>query len=185
VSRTRHTRTPKARRAPRTGKIAVPYDTAMKLFLVLKERLQNAIGRIFPIIFAGSLRRKAAKVGDLDVLLVGAPLSGWRALEHLRGLTLDAYGPVKASGWFHSHGKRIRVDLRNVALDSVGAALEYFTGPVGHNLGMRRKAKNAGYRLNEYGLFRVSDGVKVAGDTEQSIYDALHRPWKPPELRGK
>jgi DNA polymerase (family 10) len=38
-------------------------------------------------------------------------------------------------------------------------------------------------KLNEYGLFRVSDDVKVAGDTESSIYEALGLPFVPPELR--
>ncbi len=43
--------------------------------------------------------------------------------------------------------------------------------------------KNDALRLNEYGLFRVADEVKVAGDTESGIYEALGLPFVPPELR--
>jgi DNA polymerase (family 10) len=38
-------------------------------------------------------------------------------------------------------------------------------------------------RLNEYGLYRASDELRVAGDTEESIYAALDLAWVPPELR--
>jgi DNA polymerase (family 10) len=40
-----------------------------------------------------------------------------------------------------------------------------------------------GFKLNEYGLFRVADDVKVAGEDEDGIYQALGLDWVPPELR--
>jgi len=185
VSRTRHARTPKTKRAPRTGKVAIPYKTALTLSQYLGKAINAAAGSQLRMFVAGSLRRKKAMVGDVDLVLVDPADAAWAALATVRGLTLDAYGPMKASGWFKSHGKRIRVDLRRTTADSLGAALEYFTGPAGHNLGMRMKARKAGYKLNEYGLFRLSDGAKAAGATEASIYDVLKHAWKPPEERGR
>src|SRR6202041_698076 len=38
-------------------------------------------------------------------------------------------------------------------------------------------------KLSEYGLFRVEDDAKVAGETEEGGYEALGLPWIPPELR--
>ena len=38
-------------------------------------------------------------------------------------------------------------------------------------------------KLNEYGLYRLSDNVAVAGESEESIYDALGLAFVPPELR--
>lgn len=182
MSRTRHARP--AKRAPRVGKVAVPYKQAIGLHtcLVLDLIAAGVKGRH---VMAGSLRRKKTTIGDIDLLIVDPTDAAWAALAHVNGLTLDAYGPLKASGWYRSHRKQIRVDLRRTTADSLGAALEYFTGPAGHNLGMRMKAKKAGYKLNEYGLFRVSDGAKVAGATEESIYEVLKHPWKPPEERGR
>jgi DNA polymerase (family 10) len=37
--------------------------------------------------------------------------------------------------------------------------------------------------LNEYGVFRVDDGTRVAGATEEDVYRALGLRWIPPEQR--
>jgi DNA polymerase (family 10) len=76
-----------------------------------------------------------------------------------------------------------QADLRLVAADSRGAALQYFTGSKAHNIALRDRAIGQGYKLNEYGLFRVADDVKVAGAREEDIYAALGLDWVPPELR--
>ena len=48
---------------------------------------------------------------------------------------------------------------------------------------MRDRAIGLGFKLNEYGLFRVEGDQKVAGETEEGVYEALGLPWVPPELR--
>jgi DNA polymerase (family 10) len=130
------------------------------------------------IVVAGSLRRKEKRVGDLDVLVLSSPV--WESLTSIIGLDITSYGDRKAQGEWQG----MNVDFRFVQPEEFGAALDYFTGPRGHNIGMRRKAKEQGYKLNEYGLFDDEDN-RVAGETEQSIYTALGHPWKPPEQRGK
>jgi DNA polymerase (family 10) len=77
----------------------------------------------------------------------------------------------------------IQVDLRVVEEDSFGAALQYFTGSKAHNIKLREMASRRGWKVNEYGLFRESDGRKLAGKDEEGIYKALGLPWIPPELR--
>lgn len=134
-------------------------------------------------VLAGSIRRRASQVGDIDVLLVDLPDAQWAMLEHVDDFKLIEYGPKRARGTFRSHGKRVQLDIRRVGQSHLGAALEYFTGPKGHNLGMRSKAKKKGMKLNEYGLWK---GTKlIAAATEKDIYDALGHPWKPPHARGK
>jgi DNA polymerase (family 10) len=76
-----------------------------------------------------------------------------------------------------------QADLRLVAADSLGAAQQYFTGSKAHNIALRDRAIQRGLKLNEYGLFRVDDDVKIAGATEQEIYEALGLEFIPPELR--
>jgi DNA polymerase (family 10) len=44
-------------------------------------------------------------------------------------------------------------------------------------------ASRRGWKINEYGLFRESDGKRIAGREEEEIYSALGLPWIPPELR--
>jgi DNA polymerase (family 10) len=77
----------------------------------------------------------------------------------------------------------LQADLRLVAADSRGAALQYFTGSKAHNIALRDRAAASGLKLNEYGLYQVDTGARVAGETEASIYAALGLDEVPPELR--
>ena len=77
----------------------------------------------------------------------------------------------------------IQVDVRMLAPESYGAAMQYFTGSKAHNVALRDRAKRMGYKLSEYGLFRISDDRKVAGRTEEEVYQALDLSYIEPELR--
>jgi len=70
-----------------------------------------------------------------------------------------------------------------LAPESYGAAMQYFTGSKAHNVALRDRAKRMGYKLSEYGLYRISDGRKVAGRTEEEVYQALELSYIEPELR--
>src|SRR3974390_2658987 len=61
--------------------------------------------------------------------------------------------------------------------------MQYFTGSKDHNVAIRMRAVKMGLKLNEYGLFRVEDESRVAGENEEGIYQSLGLPWIPPELR--
>ena len=67
--------------------------------------------------------------------------------------------------------------------ESLGAALQYFTGSKAHNIVLRDRAIQRGLKLNEYGLYRVDDNTRVAGEDEDGIYAALGLALVPPELR--
>jgi DNA polymerase (family 10) len=75
------------------------------------------------------------------------------------------------------------VDVRALAKESYGAALQYFTGSKDHNIALRARCLKLGYTLNEYGLFRLDDNTRVAGESEEGIYRKLGLAWIPPELR--
>ena len=129
---------------------------------------------------AGSYRRGRDTIGDLDLLVSSrSPAAVVRALrryEDLRELT--AAGTTKASGVLRNG---LQVDVRIVPARSFGTALHYFTGSRDHNIHVRRRAQERGYKLNEYGLFRGR--VRVAGATEEELFAALELPWIAPELR--
>ncbi len=140
----------------------------------------------------GSFRRRRPTVGDIDVLATASdPEAGMDALCDQEDVTeVLSRGPTKSSV-IVSGG--LRVDLRIVADEEYGAGLVYFTGSKEHNIALRRRAIDRGLKLNEYGLFDVSDvaepddgqrvGELVAAETEQAVYDALELAWIPPELR--
>ena len=75
-----------------------------------------------------------------------------------------------------------QADLRIVTPDQRGAALQYFTGSKAHNIALRDRALERGWKLNEYGLFDADDR-SIAGATEESIYRALELDFIEPELR--
>lgn len=130
--------------------------------------------------FAGSYRRGKDTVGDLDILVVAADPSA--VMEHFAAFpgvaNVLARGDTKMSVRLQS---KLQVDLRVVAEESFGAAIQYFTGSKAHNVVLRGMAKAQGLKVNEYGVFRGEK--RVAGRTEEEVYAAVDLPWIPPELR--
>jgi DNA polymerase (family 10) len=135
---------------------------------------------------AGSWRRGRETVGDLD-LVVASP-SAAAVMDHLErwpGLTAVLQrGDTKSS----IRGPReIQIDLRVVAEESFGAALQYFTGSKEHNVKLRSRARTLGLTINEYGVQPLAadpaDRRTIAGRNEAAVYEAVGLPWIPPELR--
>jgi DNA polymerase (family 10) len=129
----------------------------------------------------GSVRRGCDTCGDIDILAVGGDTSlmdvflGYPRVERVLGHG-DTKSSVRLQGGYQA-------DLRLVPSENRGAAMQYFTGSRAHNIIIRDRAVQRGLKLNEYGLFRVDDDRRVAGETEEGIYDALGMAWIEPELR--
>jgi DNA polymerase (family 10) len=161
-----------------TGRRLMPEasDTAAALVSALREHAPDA--EIAPV---GSLRRGCDTCGDLDILAAGAPPDIMKAFTDYKLVErVLAHGETKSSvllwGGFQA-------DLRVVPRDSLGAALQYFTGSKAHNIALRDRAIGRKLKLNEYGLFTLEDNTKLAGDEEEALYEALGLAYIPPELR--
>ncbi len=129
---------------------------------------------------AGSYRRGRETVGDLDLLVDSddAEAVMARLAEYPDVADVLARGGTKMSVRLK---RGLQVDLRVVPEESFGAALQYFTGSKAHNVEVRGRAKDLGLKVNEYGVYRGEE--RIAGRTEQEVYEALGLPWFPPELR--
>ena len=133
------------------------------------------------ISLVGSLRRGCETTGDLDIVAGGAPPSvidaftGYDQVERVL-----AHGATKSSVLLRGG---FQADLRLVARESLGAARQYFTGSKAHNIALRDRALQRGFKLNEYGLYRLEDDAAVAGADEEGIYRALGLAPIPAELR--
>ncbi|WP_436923687.1 DNA polymerase/3'-5' exonuclease PolX [Halosimplex amylolyticum] len=140
---------------------------------------------------AGSLRRWKETIGDVDVLVgsreaetVVDAFTDWSEADAV----IEA-GDQKAS----VRSGEVRVDLRVVDPAEFGSALQYFTGSKDHNVKLRNVAIERDLKMNEYGVFDVSGvedpdadqraGERIAGETEEGMYEALDMPWMPPEIR--
>lgn len=134
---------------------------------------------------AGSARRRKETIGDLDILATSekpAEVARWFAQQG--GLAyVELAGDTKVSGRTEAG---LQVDLRVVEPHCYGAALQYFTGSMQHNVRLRERAQKQGLTISEYGVFegeRDAKGKQIAGETEESVYAAVGLPWIPPELR--
>ena len=129
---------------------------------------------------AGSLRRMKETVGDLDILATGR--RGGEIIEKFTRLPTvkeiltagETKGSVVVEGG-------TQIDLRVVPEGSYGAALQYLTGSKPHNVKLRGMARDRGLKISEYGVFRGKK--RIAGRTEDDVYQSLELPWIPPELR--
>ncbi|HZY69930.1 MAG TPA: helix-hairpin-helix domain-containing protein [Thermoplasmata archaeon] len=129
---------------------------------------------------AGSLRRRRETIGDLDILTTSdrpeEVLSAFGALPDVQKVVLR--GTTKETVRLASG---TQVDLRVVAPEEFGAALQYFTGSKDHNVHLRTLARDKGLKVNEYGVYRGEE--RIASRTEEEVYAALGFRWMPPEIR--
>ena len=158
------------------GRHLLSDTTAIAAELTAYLRDQAPAAEFTPV---GSLRRGCETCGDIDILAIVDPalapggvegslmeqFVAFPRIERVLGQG-DTKSSVRIVGGYQA-------DLRLVPADSRGAAMQYFTGSKAHNVALRDRAIQHGFKLNEYGLFRVDDDSRVAGDTEEGIYEAL------------
>jgi DNA polymerase (family 10) len=144
--------------------------------------LQRA-GVVGTVMAGGSLRRMKETVGDVDILAVTSDPE--RAMKAFVGMPevreIVAAGEKKSVVLYRHDSRHVQVDLRLFGADSWGAALQYNTGSLDHNVRLRTMAERSGLKLNEYGVYRGDE--RIAGASEEDVYAALGLPWIPPEIR--
>jgi DNA polymerase (family 10) len=144
-----------------TGRVTI--DVAMGVAGSFLERLRTIPG-VQRADHAGSLRRMAETIGDVD-LLVASETSGpimdafttHQDVDQILGRGDTKSSVVTRSG--------LQVDLRVIRKEAWGAAMIYFTGSKPHNVRIREMAVRKGLKLNEYGLFEVETDALIAAET--------------------
>jgi DNA polymerase (family 10) len=153
--------------------VAAQYADALQAFL-------SSVPGVSQVTVAGSFRRMRETVGDIDILVSATEQSPviQRFIAHDEVAKVLSEGPTRASVRLKGG---MQVDLRMLAKESCGAALQYFTGSKAHNIAVRRIAQQQGLKINEYGVFRGEK--RIAGETEESVYRSIGLHYIPPELR--
>lgn len=143
----------------------------------------------------GSYRRRLETVGDIDVLVISDDPGAVMKLftEYAEVAKVQMAGDTRGRITLRSG---LEVDLRTLPPKSYGAALVYFTGSKDHNIKLRQRGLDYGFRISEYGVFEEVDGDRdedeerdpwagkwVAGKEEKDVYAAVELPWIEPELR--
>lgn len=165
----------------KTKEDRVAIDVALAAAESMLEALRES-GTVTEAAYCGSLRRGKETIGDLDLLATGSdPEAVMEVFTTLPDVSAVAARGITKSSVITRKG--LQVDLRVVAPDEFGAALQYFTGSKEHNVRVREIAVKQGLKLSEYGVFRVADNVKVAGATEDQVYAALGLQTPVPAMR--
>ncbi len=154
---------------------------ALPLAEGITEKLKNN-SPVNRILICGSIRRMKETIGDIDILVTSDKpekvMDAFVKLPEVKEILVR--GDTKTSILTFED---LQVDLRVVEPESFGAAIQYFTGSRQHNIHLRELAIKKGLKINEYGVFDLNTNRKIAGETEESVYEALGLDWIPPEMR--
>lgn len=159
----------------------VQVNQALEVAEDVLERIR-AVPGVRRATYAGSLRRMAETIGDVDLLVASDRPAA--VMDAFVGFGLVdrvlAHGETKSS--IVTTGG-LQIDLRVIDREAWGAAMIYFTGSKAHNIRIREMAVRQGLKLNEYGLFRAKTGKLLAAETEEAVYERLGLPYIEPTLR--
>ncbi len=155
---------------------------ALELGQALAEGLAAIGGEGTQVLVAGSARRMADSVKDVDLIAVTAkPVTLAKGLAKLPEVeSVSSAGKSGARGRTHAG---ISVDLRIAKPGQLGNLLQHFTGSGTHNAALREMAVRKGLHVSEYGIKDDATGVTSAYTGEQEVYARLGLAFIEPELR--
>ena len=169
-----------------------------KIQLFKKGRSRYLLGEVYPLIkqietrllkfngvknavVAGSFRRMKETVGDIDFVVACNDVE--KVMDYFVSMPeIDEVLGKGSTKTFVRLNNGMDADLLVVPEESFGSALQYFTGSKEHGVAMRKIALAKGLHLNEWGIFDNSQH-RIAGSTEEEVYQTLDLEWIPPEMR--
>jgi DNA polymerase (family 10) len=135
------------------------------------------------VIVAGSARRMADSVKDIDLVAVTKkPVALARRLAKLD--EIESVSSASAAGARGRAHVGVSVDLRIGKPRELGNLLQHFTGSGRHNAALRELAVRKGLHVSEHGVRSDADGGRTRTcESEREVYEALGMAYIEPELR--
>ncbi len=156
------------------------YDDALAASESVLAELKKILG-VQRLSVCGSLRRHKEIIRDVDILV--SAKNGEAVLQKVAKLPqverVLGQGETKASILLK---QGIQVDVRVLDDKLFAYALHYFTGSKEHNIAMRQRAIERGWKLSEYGLFDKGEKM-IPCKEEADIFKKLGLAYIPPEMR--
>jgi DNA polymerase (family 10) len=168
---------PEGRAAPR-----LLLTRALELGETLAAGLERLGGPGTRVLIAGSARRRADSVKDIDLIAVTTrPTTLAKSLARLPEIeSVSSAGKAGARARTHSGAS---VDLRIAKPEQLGNLLQHFTGSGEHNAALREAAVRKGLHVSEYGILDDATGITETFATEELLYQRLGMNYIEPELR--
>ena len=144
----------------------------------------------------GSYRRKKDLINDIDCLLVinsnKIKNRNWLNIyvNELKKINyiVDSFTNKQQEKYMgfvkNINDTVLRLDIQKIDHKRYPFALLYFTGNKYFNLFIRNKAKEKGYKLNEFGLFKNNKQIQKEIKTEKDIFEFLDLKYLKPSDRN-
>jgi DNA polymerase (family 10) len=131
---------------------------------------------------AGSYRRGHNDMGDIDFILIDANITSIISALMEKGLMfrIARHGESVATVIMKNKNRECQVEFNSTKAASFGAALLHSTGPFNFNIELRTYAKVKNWLLNQHGLYLLATNKRVAGKTEEQIFNVLGYKFIPP-----
>jgi DNA polymerase/3'-5' exonuclease PolX len=177
----------------------IPRNEVTEIYKKIIDTM-NAYDPNIIIYICGSYRRKKEFCNDIDVIITHknyekqdkiiktSILKAVISLLKKNNLIIDDITDknyiTKYMGFckYGSNPPR-RIDIRLFAKETLPTALTYYTGSYEFNRKMRQIAKRRGYKLNEYGLFKIEDNTRIIVKSERDLFKKVGLKWIDPENR--
>jgi DNA polymerase/3'-5' exonuclease PolX len=150
----------------------------------IKWEVAHAMAKKLPkgMRILGSYRRQRPILHDIDILTCMSINEAEKILSSIFTI-LGKYteGDLRSAYIMQVDGINVRVDLFHAEYDELPTALLHFTGSPQFNIRTRKIAKDRGYKLNQYGLFKGNKKIEVKD--ERDILKKLDISYKEPKDR--
>jgi DNA polymerase (family 10) len=130
----------------------------------------------------GSIRRKKMQVGDCDFVVLATDANWARIVTSLRKPRVICSGHSLIKVNFPVEDGLFQVDFYRATPQTFGIQELIRTGSADHNMWLAGYAISKGLRL-KYSTGLMKDEVAVAGETEESVFEALGLTCPIPEKR--
>jgi DNA polymerase (family 10) len=133
----------------------------------------------------GSIRRQRTKVHDIDFVVVTKNDAEWQKisdkLKYLKAKP-NCSGNSVIKAFVPCQNGLFQVDFYRAKPSTFGIHLLVRTGSADHNMWLAGYAISKGMRI-KYSEGLIKDGMAIAGETEQGVFEALGLPYPLPSMR--
>ena len=163
------------------------------------EKLQKLVMKLYPgakIHIAGSYRTGKKQSKDMDFILTIPEIVSKKDIKpkYLRSIMEEiskkhdlvyqiSLGSNTSMFLIRQNGNIRHIDLKLSSLDTLVEHMFYFASGAEFNRRIRAIAKNKGYKLSEWGLFKQGGKRVFIPKTERDIFTFLKVPYETPRKR--